>query len=164
MRRFLPAPILPVALAICCTIPMSAELFSAESNRIGTKIDNFSLKSQFGKEYSLQDLRDSDVVVIAFLGTECPLAKLYGPRLAELAAELKGQRVAFLGIMSNRQDAINEIAAYAQRHKIEFPILKDTGNAVADQLGAARTPEVFVLDRQRVVRTEKNRRPIWIQR
>ena len=27
------------------------------------------------------------VVVIAFLGTECPLAKLYGPRLASLGVE-----------------------------------------------------------------------------
>jgi mono/diheme cytochrome c family protein len=35
---------------------------------------------------------------------------------------------------------------------LEFPFLKDPGNAVADQFGAARTPEVFVLDASRVVR------------
>ena len=38
------------------------------------------------------------------------------------------------------------------RTKIEFPLLKDPGNAVADQFGAQRTPEVFLLDGQRRVR------------
>ena len=33
-----------------------------------------------------------------------------------------------------------------------FPLLKDVGNALADRLGAERTPEVFVLDQGRVVR------------
>jgi|LakMenE01Jun11ns_1017448.scaffolds.fasta_scaffold9950317_4 peroxiredoxin/mono/diheme cytochrome c family protein len=140
------------ALAICCAVPFANQLRSEDTNRIGTKISNFSLKNQFGKEYSLQEIGDSEVVVVAFLGTECPLAKLYGPRLSQLSSQLKDKPVAFLGVMSNRQDAINEIAAYAQRHQIEFPILKDTGNAVADQFGAVRTPEVFVLDKQRVIR------------
>jgi hypothetical protein len=35
---------------------------------------------------------------------------------------------------------------------IPFPVLKDPGNSIADQFGGARTPEVFVLDEDRVVR------------
>ena len=89
---------------------------------------------------------------MAFLGTECPLAKLYAPRLVELAAEFKDRGVAFVGIDSNQQDSVTELAHYAQEHKIEFPLLKDAGNAIADQFGAVRTPEVFVLDADRVVR------------
>lgn len=125
---------------------------AADASPVGKKIDDFTLKSQFGKEYSLHDFADRDIVVVTFLGAECPLAKLYGPRLAELAAKFDAKRVALVGIDSNQQDSLQEIASYAQRHKIEFPVLKDPGNAVADQFGAARTPEVFVLDRQRVVR------------
>ena len=124
---------------------------AAEANRIGTHIDDFSLKSQFGKEYALADFADRDAVVVVFLGTECPLAKLYAPRLAGLSEKL-GDRVAIVGIDSNQQDSIQEIASYAQRHKLEFPILKDPGNVVADQFAAVRTPEVFVLDRDRKVR------------
>ena len=44
------------------------------------------------------------------------------------------------------------MAAYARVHDIEFPLLKDLGNAVADRLGAQRTPEVFVLDQNASVR------------
>jgi hypothetical protein len=60
--------------------------------------------------------------------------------------------VAVLGIDSNQQDSVSEIAHYAQEHKIEFPLLKDAGNVIADQLSAVRTPEVFVLDASRTVR------------
>jgi peroxiredoxin/mono/diheme cytochrome c family protein len=136
------------AAAVCFGTSVSAN----EPSRIGKEIADFSLKNQFGKEYSLADVKDADVVVVAFLGTECPLAKLYGPRLAELNKKFKGSKVAFLAIDSNRQDSIEEIAAYARRHNIEFPLLKDTGNKVADQFGAERTPEVFVLDKDRKVR------------
>ena len=136
------------AAAVCFGTRVGAN----EPSRIGKEIADFSLKNQFGKEYSLADVKDADVVVVAFLGTECPLAKLYGPRLAELDKKFKGSKVAFLAIDSNRQDSIEEIAAYARRHNIEFPLLKDTGNKVADQFGAERTPEVFVLDKDRKVR------------
>ena len=42
-------------------------------------------------------------VVVAFLGTECPLAKLYAPRLAELAKELPKDKVAFVAIDANHR-------------------------------------------------------------
>ena len=105
-----------------------------------------------GKEHALDDFDEHRLLVVAFLGTECPLAKLYGPRLTKLAGEYKPQGVGFLGINSNSQDSITELAAYARRQAIEFPLLKDLGNHVADQMGASRTPEVFVLDSQRVIR------------
>lgn len=147
MRRANTAWILSIALGLAAT-----GLQAAEVSRIGTRIDDFSLKSQFGKKYSLSDFADKDAVVVVFLGTECPLAKLYGRRLAELEKEFADKSVAFVGIDSNRQDSIAEIGAYASRHNIEFPILKDPGNAVADKFAAIRTPEAFVLDRDRVVR------------
>src|SRR5262249_56552177 len=60
--------------------------------------------------------------------------------------------VAFVGIDANQQDSLQKIAHFAREHRIEFPILKDRGNVVADQWGAQRTPEVFVLDATRTVR------------
>jgi peroxiredoxin/mono/diheme cytochrome c family protein len=142
----------PFAWALVVAALLAVAATGAEVNRLGTKIDHFTLKSQFGKEYSLADFASKEVVVVVFLGTECPLAKLYAPRLAELAGKLDQARVAIVGIDSNQQDSIQEIASYAQRHGITFPILKDPGNKVADQFAAIRTPEVFVLDKDRVVR------------
>lgn len=116
------------------------------------KIEEFTLPSHRGVEWSLKDVADSNFVVVAFLGTECPLANLYGPRLVELQQQYSQQGVAFVGINSNTQDSMTEITAYVARHKISFPMLKDVGNNVADQFQAERTPEVFLLDANRNVR------------
>lgn len=119
---------------------------------VGRKVENFRLRDYRGAERSLHEFAAHDLVVLAFMGTECPVAKLYGPRLAALAKEFESRGVAFIGINANQQDSISTIAQYAKTHGLSFPILKDVGNMLADQLGAQRTPEVFVLDRQRVIR------------
>ena len=125
---------------------------SAPARELGKVVAEFALADVDGKTHRLSDVRDQPLVVIAFLGTECPLAKLYGTRLAELARHYEPQGVVFFGINSNCQDTLREIAAYGQRHQIPFPLLKDVGNRFADQLHAQRTPEVFVLDQQRKLR------------
>ena len=93
---------------------------------------------------------DNIATVVCFLGTECPLAKLYAPRLCRLATEFPDVR--FIGINSNRQDSGEDVAAYSEAHDLSFPVLKDHRNEVADQFGALRTPEVFLLDKELVVR------------
>ena len=146
MGKFFISSLTTLALAISATVAV------AETSPLGKKIDGFTASDFHGKEVSLKDFADSKAVVVAVLGTECPQAKLYAPRLVELAEKFKAQGVAFLAIDANQQDSVSELAHYAKEHKIEFPLLKDTGNTIADQLGAIRTPEVFLLDADRVVR------------
>src|SRR6202451_2672272 len=124
----------------------------AGSSILGRKVENFTLNDFYGKSHALADFKDKKVIVVAFLGTECPVARQYAPRLAELSKKYADKGVQFLGIDANRQDAITEIASYARVFHVDFPILKDLNNKVADQIGAARTPEIFVLDQDRVVR------------
>jgi peroxiredoxin len=123
----------------------------AQCAPVGTTVEAFALPDFYGKTHGLEDYRDQ-CVVLAFLGTECPLAKHYAPRLRDLAAEFERNGVAFLGIDSNVQDSLSEMATFARLHGVTFPFLKDNDNIVADRLGAGRTPEVFLLDRQHVVR------------
>ncbi len=124
---------------------------AAEKSRIGQRVDDFTLRDFHGQEYALSDFSESPFVVVTFLGNECPLAKLYAPRLVALTKEFAERDVAFLAINSNVQDTPTEMAAFAQSHHLNFPLLKDAGNTVADQLGAERTPEVFVLNKNREV-------------
>ena len=141
-----------LALLFSLCVGTQSRLHAQEKSPIGSKVSNFTLKDYRGKTHSLKDYQDRKFVVIAIVGTECPLVKLYGSRLADLSERYGRKGVGFIGINANVQDNITEIATYARRHKIEFPILKDLGNAVADKLGAIRTPEVFVLDEKRIVR------------
>jgi peroxiredoxin len=124
----------------------------AKTSPLGRQVAEFQLKDYRGKEHQLADFQEQKLLVVAFLGTECPLVKVYGPRLEALANEYAPQGVAFLGVNSNVQDSNTEIAAYARIHNLSFPIVKDLGNRVADQMGAVRTPEVFVLDAERKIR------------
>ena len=95
---------------------------------------------------------DQKAVVIVFLGTECPLAKLYGQKLVGMQRTYQSKGVQIVGINSNRQDSLAEMANYARVHEIDFPLLKDPDNRVADLFGATRTPEAFLLDPQHQIR------------
>lgn len=154
LQRSLPRnSILGTALfaGLAC-IALVGQTATGDSQPVGRKIDDFKLEDFRGRQRSLSDWAGSKLVVVAFLGTECPLANLYVPRMNELAAKFEAQGVAFIGINANQQDSITEVAAHAQRHHIAFPVLKDPANKVADLFGAERTPEVFVLDQDRTVR------------
>lgn len=122
------------------------------SASIGRPIADFTLRDYHGKEVRLSDFADSKVVVVAFLGTDCPLIKLYAPRLDELSKKYAEQGVTLIGINANRQDPPRKIGAFARQYGMEFPILKDPDNAIADLFGAERTPEIFVLDADRTIR------------
>ena len=111
-----------------------------------SRVADFALPGVDGRTVQLTDDPDVRLHVICFLGTECPLARLYGPRLAEMDAQLRSRGVTFIGINSNPQDSLDELRQYAQTHGIRFAIAKDYDQQVARQLGATRTPEVFVVD------------------
>jgi peroxiredoxin len=106
----------------------------------------FTLKDYADKAHSWKDYQDRKAVVVVFIGTECPVNNFFMPRLSELHKTYSARGVAFLGINSNVHDTPTRIAAHARAHGIPFPVLKDTANVVADDFGAKRTPEAFLLD------------------
>src|SRR5690242_5083693 len=59
----------------------------AEVGPPGRPVEDFTLPDFRGRPHSLGERSGSKAVVVVFLGTGCPLANLYGPRLAELAYE-----------------------------------------------------------------------------
>src|SRR5207302_8775381 len=106
-----------------------------------------------GRTWSLaRHGRNAQVVVVLFLGTQCPVNNLYLPTLAALHRKYAPRGVLFVGINSNTQDDSAAVARHAQENGLPFVVLKDEGARVADRFAAARTPEAFVLDQTRTVR------------
>src|SRR5262249_18734798 len=70
----------------------------------------------------------------------------------ELNKAYKDKGVVFLGINANAHESAEQIAAHAKEHGIDFPILKDPVNRVADQVLAQRTCEVLVIDGRATLR------------
>lgn len=141
-------------LFVSCYTLMFWSILAATSSGagLGSAVTDFQLKDYLGKTYSWSDFEQSEVVVLAFMGTECPLAKLYAGRLQELAENYALKRVAIVAVNSNIQDSVTEVAAWARRHGITFPVLKDPAQSLANQTGAERTPQVFLLDKNRIIR------------
>lgn len=111
----------------------------------------FELPDHLGKVHSLAEFDNRELLVVAFLGVDCPLAKLYAVRLESIAQQYADRGVGIVAIDSNQQDSLAEITAYVHRHELSYPVLKDRGNEAADKFGAQRTPQVFLLDANRVV-------------
>jgi peroxiredoxin len=144
--------VLGMLAGLCLAVTAAGNLGAVEAVAAeAAPVKEFSLQDFRGKSWSFADAKEQKVLVLAFLGCECPLAGQYAETLRTIA-EKQGKDVAVWGIFSNQQDAPTELAAFAKAHRIDYPLLKDPGNVVADQLKATRTPEIVVLDEKRIVR------------
>lgn len=142
--------------AIFAGVGLLAAVARAETpvDRLDRKVPNFRLPDTNGRTVSLTDFRNSKAMVVIFVGTECPISNGLLPRLAEMSQQLQPRGVQFLAINSNYLDTAAEIAEHARKFAIPFPVLRDEDNRVADDFGARRTPQAFVLDAERVIRYE----------
>ncbi len=48
-------------------------------------VEDLRLPDVYGQERQVSELLGPKCTVVAFVGTECPMARLYGPRLRDLA-------------------------------------------------------------------------------
>lgn len=108
-----------------------------------------------GEKHSLADLASKDVVVVVFTCNSCPYAVDVENRLIalheQLAAAGNGALVAICS-NANKEDTLEEITARAKERNFEFAYLHDDEKAsLANAFGARRTPEFFVLDRERKI-------------
>jgi peroxiredoxin len=106
-----------VALLAAAVIGSATPLAAAEESPApgvpGSQIADFTLNDHLGAKRSLAEWSEKPVTVVVFLGAECPLAKLYGEKLGELDREYGQRGVQIVGIVSNQQDTLQDIAVYA---------------------------------------------------
>jgi peroxiredoxin len=109
---------------------------------------------------NLADIKE-DVVVVAFLANHCPMVGLNEDRLVDVAKAYQGKSVKFVGVCcsSDCGDESSEdgLASIAKRFKdgkyagnTVYGI--DPSGKIGKAYGATRTPEFFVLDKDRAVK------------
>lgn len=90
---------------LCAILLTTVLAWSPPGEALGAaKPVSFRLQDFRGAWHQLDGTGDGKVAVVAFLGTECPLASLYAPRIGELARTYEKKGVAFFGVDSNSQD------------------------------------------------------------
>lgn len=133
-------------LTSACVLLLSCLCIQA----LPAQVASFALPDLDGNRVQLETREPFQATVVCFLGTECPLAKLYAVRLNEFSEQF--ETVRFIGIFSNLQDSDRDVRAFRDQHQIQFPVIRDQSQTVADAFGATRTPEVFLLDEARKIR------------
>lgn len=113
---------------------------------------NRSLPSAGGSSITLRELTGKQATVFIFLSTECPISNGYIPTLNQLATDYRDQGVNVVGINSNDGCSLRDMASHRKEFAINFPVLKDAGAVVANELAATHCPEAILLDGQGIVR------------
>ncbi len=114
---------------------------------IGAKVENSnSLRDLRGGKRPLDGFKGNQAIVLAFLGTECPVSNLYVPSLIELDKQYRGKKVQFLAVYPNEPEDLDQVASHAFDRDLPFLAVKDFGQRLAASLGISRVPSVAVLD------------------
>jgi peroxiredoxin len=120
---------------------------------IGSPAPEFDLPGTDGARHTLADYAQSDVLVLIQSCNHCPYVQAWEGRINAVARDY-APRVAVVAICSNDaeafpEDAFPEMVKRADDKAFAFDYLHDESQQVVRALGATRTPEVFVFDRDR---------------
>lgn len=107
-----------------------------------------------GKTHSLADLKDKDVVVVAITCNHCPVAVAYEDRIISFTKKFASDpnsKVAVVAINVNNLEAdrLPKMKERAKEKGFNFTYLHDESQKIARELGATRTPEFFIFNKER---------------
>jgi peroxiredoxin len=97
-----------------------------------------------GTSVSLAPQKNHPVVAV-FLSPECPCSRSHEKTLNKLAK--KFPQAKFIGIHANSNEPLDESKKYFSQAPLSFPVIRDSNAKLANELGALRTPHVFVIGR-----------------
>ncbi len=120
------------------------------SNITAQEISDFSLKNVDGKTISLREYKNVKGFIIVFTCNHCPFAQFYPDRLNRLYKKYKAKGIPLLAV--NPMDTLvyaeenrEEMRKVAERNSFLFPYLLDDNQKIAKKFKAKRTPEAFII-------------------
>jgi peroxiredoxin len=125
---------------------------------IGCYAPDFELPGTDGQVHHLaRYLERYRAIGVVVMCNHCPYVKGYIERLKAIQTEFAGQGFTLVGINSNDDsrypdDSFENMATFASQNGLNFPYLRDVTQDVARSFEADRTPEVFLIDQQGMVR------------
>jgi peroxiredoxin len=138
-----------VAVLVCATALYGGK-FNAVVD-IGAPMPQFNdLPTTDGNTLSSKDIKE-DVVVLVFLANHCPWVKGMDGDLVKLVGEFKAQSVRIVGVSVNHRqdDRLPAMKEHAARNNYNFTYVFDESQEVGRKLGATKTPEYFVFNKDR---------------
>lgn len=123
----------------------------------GDRAEDFVLKGVDGQQYSLSSFKEVQGYIIVFTCNTCQYVRKYEQRMIDLHQTYAPQGYPVIAINPNFTaivpgDSFDEMKKQAKMMKYPFVYLADSDGMVAYKFGATETPQVFVLDKNRVVK------------
>jgi len=113
--------------------------------QIGENAPDFNLPATDGKNYTLSDFNDFDVLVVFFTCNHCPYVIGSDEVTRETVEKFTPQGVKFVGINSNSkhtypEDDFPHMVQRMQEYRFPWLYLYDESQTIAKDYGALRTP------------------------
>lgn len=135
---------------LCFSTSLIAGKYNSVLN-IGDALPSFShLPATDDTKLSSSDLEE-DVIVLVSLANHCPWVKGMDADLVSLVDSFKDQNVRFIGLSVNlrEDDRLPAMKEHAEKYGYNFTYIYDESQKLGRELGAARTPEYFVFNKER---------------
>jgi len=119
----------------------------------GWKARDFKLRGVDGKDYTLENARGKNGLLVMFICNHCPYVKSIRERIVRDAQELQQHGINSIAIMSNDpveypEDSFENMQKIAQQYAYPFPYVWDATQQVAKDYGAVCTPDFFGFNAQ----------------
>jgi peroxiredoxin len=135
--------ILAALLIVRLVVPIDAH---AAETTVPSQISGENLVDKQPKTLALDAAKTYAVV---FLSAGCPCSNSHVTELKNLVKDYPN--VEMIGVHSNTDEDVKKAETYFAAHDLGFPVIQDKNNAIADQLGAFKTPHAFVISAGKIV-------------
>ena len=147
-------------IILLLTLAFSAFLAQAQTSttlKAGDTAPDFKLKNVDNKEVSFESFPNAKGYIVVFTCNTCPYAIGYEQRIIDLDKKFKPQGYPVIAINPNNpekqpKDSYDLMQVRAKEKGFTFPYLLDEGQKIYPQYGATKTPHVFLLDKNLVVK------------
>ncbi|MEM7602335.1 MAG: redoxin domain-containing protein [Verrucomicrobiota bacterium] len=158
---------------------LSASVFSFEAQSVppapekvvtlepGAQAPDFKLPGVDGKQHTLADYDDADILAILFTCNHCPSAQGAESRIKSIVEDYAEESFQLVAISPNDPqsvrlnelgysvygDTLEDMKKHAADFEFNFPFLYDgETQSVSKAYGAMATPHLFIFDRERTLR------------
>ena len=125
--------------------------------KVGDMAIPFKLPGVDGTTHSLDEFAGKNANAVIFSCNHCPYVRAWEDRMVQIQADYATKGVQLVVINANDaskypDDSFPKMVERAREKKFNFPYLRDESQEVARAYGAERTPEVFLLDKNGILR------------
>lgn len=163
----LPAPLVLLLGLLIYSADAAAEVEEIVTLEPGAAAPDFDLPGVDGKNHTLAEYDDADILAVLFTCNHCPSAQGAESRIKALVEEYAEESFQLIAISPNDPesvrlnelgysvygDTLEDMKQHAIDNEFNFPFLYDgETQSVSKAYGARATPHIFIFDKERILR------------